>query len=208
MCGLFMRWLCLAFVIPWVVQAADAPGLAVTFKSVENVRDVSTSPNFALYVEAGKAPSPFIPEGKFLAIWEGNIVVDLRSEFSFAAELNGTLKLEINDAVVLEGTGPHIPLSKAIQLKKGANPLRAVFTSPAQGDAFLRVGWTEKGTNTAPIPPAVLTHTETDETKKGAQLRRGRELFVEHRCIKCHGDARRAPELAMDAPAFDGIGAR
>jgi mono/diheme cytochrome c family protein len=135
-------------------------------------------------------------------------VVDLRSEFSFAAELSGTLKLQINDSIVLEGSGPHIPLSKAVQLKKGANPLRAVFTNPVKGDAFLRVGWTEKGTNTSPIPSVVLTHSETDETKKGAQLRRGRELSLDHRCIKCHGDARSAPELTMDAPAFDGIGAR
>jgi mono/diheme cytochrome c family protein len=113
---------------------------------------------------------------------------------------------------VLEGGGPRIPLSKAIRLNKGPNPVRAVFTNPSQGDAFLRVGWTEKGTNTSPIPLAVLTHNETDEIKKGAQLRRGRELFLEHRCIKCHGDWRgasqRVPELAMDAPALDGIGAR
>src|SRR5687767_13382747 len=206
MCGLFMRWLCLACMLPSAVLAAGAPGLAVTFKRSENVRDVSTLPNFALYIDAGKAPSPFIPEGNLLAIWEGNIVVDLRSEFSFAAELNGTLKLEINDTVVLEGSGPRIPLSKAVQLKKGANPLRAVFVGPAQGDAFLRVGWTDKRTNTSPIPSVVLTHSQTDETKKGAQLRRGRELFLEHRCIKCHGDSRTVPELSMDAPAFEGIG--
>ena len=209
-----MRWLFAALLLlPWTCQGADAPGLVVIFKSTDGkISDTTVLPNFALYVETGKAASPFIPEGRFTAIWDGSIVADLRSDFLFAADLNGTLKLDINGTTVLEGVGPRIPLSKAIRLNKGANPIRAVFTSQAQGDAFLRVGWTEKGTNTSPIPSSVLTHNETDEIKKGAQLRRGRELFLEHRCIKCHGDgravARGAPELAMDAPTFDGIGAR
>jgi mono/diheme cytochrome c family protein len=210
-----MRWLfATLLLLSWTSQGADAPGLIVTFKSSDStISDTTVLPNFAVYVEAGKPPTPFVPEGKFTATWEGNIVADLRSEFLFAAELNGALKLELNGAPVFEGTGPRIPLSKAIRLNKGANPMKATFTSPAQGDAFLRVSWTEKGTNTSPIPPSVLTRPVVSSAlETSAQLRRGRELFLEHRCIKCHGDwrgvVRGAPELAMDAPTFDGIGAR
>jgi mono/diheme cytochrome c family protein len=209
-----MRWLFAAMLLlPWTSQGADAPGLIVTFKSSDGrTSDTTVLPNFAIYVAAGKPPTAFIPEGRFAATWEGNIVADLRSDFMFAAELNGTLKLELNGTPVLEGSGAGIPLSKPVQLNKGPNKLMATFTSPVQGDAFLRVGWTEKGTNTSPIPPAVLTHALTPALEASAQLRRGRELFLEHRCIKCHGDWRGvtqgAPELAMDAPAFEGIGAR
>ena len=209
-----MRWVCVVtmLLLPWTSQGADAPGLIVTFKSSDGkITDTIVLPNFAIYVETGKPPTPFIREGKFTAAWEGNIVADLRSEFMFAAELNGTLKFEINGSPVLEGSGPKIPLSKPIQLNKGPNKLRATFASPTQGDAFLRVGWTEKGTNTSPIPPTVLTHTVTPVLEASAQLRRGRELFLEHRCIKCHADSRAAGtmmELAMDAPTFDGIGGR
>jgi cytochrome c1 len=207
-----MLVLALCRVLAWSAESTET-GLAVTFRSDDaKVTDSTILPNVALYVEAGKPASPFIPQGKFSATWEGNINADLRSEYFFAAELNGVLTLEINGATVLDGRAPHIPLSKAVQLKKGANKLRVAFTSPAQGDAFVRLSWTEKGTNTSPIPQNVLTHTPTTETAKGAQLRRGRESFLENRCAKCHGDWRAmtlgAPELSMDAPAFEGIGAR
>lgn len=203
-----MRWLfVVVMLLPWMLRAADAPGLLVTFASNDGkVHDTTVLPNFAIYVEAGKSATPLVPEGKFTAVWEGNIVADLRSEFSFAAELNGRLKFEIDGAVVLEGSGPNIGLSKPVQLNKGPNKIKATFTGPTQGDAFVRVGWTEKGTNPSPIPPTVLTHATTAAFETSAQLRRGRELFLEHRCIKCHTDSR-ATE-AMDAPAFDGIGAR
>src|SRR5215204_2386128 len=129
-----MRWslTLLTLLLPWIARAADLPGLAVTFTNGDNATDATTLPNLALYVEAGQPPTPFLHEGKFLAIWEGNIVADLRSDFFFAAELNGALKFEINGALVLEGRSPGIPLSKPVQLKKGPNSLKAVFTSPAQ----------------------------------------------------------------------------
>ena len=78
------------------------------------------------------------------------------------------------------------------------------------GDSALRVGWTEKGTNVNPIPNGVITHAGTSELQQAEMLYLGRELFLEHRCAKCHVEkfTSPAPELAMDAPTFDGIGAR
>ena len=196
--------------------AADtkpAPGLAVTF-SVGDQRDVSTAPSVSLHVEAGKPPTPFLSGGKFVAIWEGAIHADLRGSYSFQAELNGALKLEINGAVALEAnaSGGPSPLSKPIQLNKGANVFKATFTAPEKGDAFVRLSWTEKPPFVSPIPPVAFTHTSTAELQKSAQLRLGRELFLDHRCIKCHTDAKvtdaGAPELKMDAPSLEGIGTR
>jgi len=196
--------------------AADAkpsPGLVVTFSSGER-RDSTLANDIALYVEAGKPPTPFLPGGKFTATWEGSIHADLRGNYFFQAELDGSLKVEINGVVVLDasGAGGPTPLSKSVQLNKGANPFKATFTSPASGDAFARLGWTEKGIYTTPIPPAAFTHGPSPELVKPAQLRLGRELFLEGRCIRCHADTKLAdiglPELKMDAPSLDGIGAR
>ncbi len=190
------------------------PGLAVTFESLGGkASDVATAPNIWLFVQAGKSAAPFLPAGSFTATWQGTISAELRSTFFFQAELNGGLKLEINGASVLETntTGAASALSSAVQLHKGPNVLKAFFHSPAEGDAFLRVSWAEKGAATGPIPLAGLNHAVTAELIEAEKLRLGRDLFLDYRCVRCHqgsfGDAG-VPELNMDAPAFEGIGSR
>lgn len=194
-------------------NAKPEAGLAVTF-TVGDQHDIFTAQNVSLHVEPGKSPTPFLPGGKFTALWEGAINADLRGSHSFQAELNGALKVEINGAVVLEASVDEStsPLSKPVRLNKGANAFKATFTAPEKGDAFVRLSWTEKPPFTSPIPLAAFTHTATPELQKATQLRFGRELFLDHRCIKCHTDAKLAdggvPELKMDAPSLEGIGTR
>ena len=166
-------------------------------------------PNLWLYVEDGQPATPFLPPGKFTAVFEGSISGDLRADYFFKAEeLGGALKLEVNNAVVLDTKTPGA-LSGKVQINKGANAVRATFTSTG-GDSFLRVGWTEKGTNVNPVPNGIITHAVTPELQRAETVYLGRELFLEHRCAKCHTEkfASPVPELAMDAPAFDGLGGR
>jgi cbb3-type cytochrome oxidase cytochrome c subunit len=201
-----------------VVRAADAntdPGLRITFVSdVTKASDITTAPNVWLYVESGAPPTPFLPGGRFTATWEGAIRAELRGSYLFQAELNGKLTVEINGKVALEaaGEGGASPLSKAVPLNKGTNAFKAIFVSPGQADAFVRLSWAEKGPFTAPVPLAAFSHAVDDGLQKATQLRFGRELFLDHRCIKCHADPELLgagmPELMMDAPSLDGIGAR
>ncbi len=193
------------------------PGLAITYATSSDqtqTADYATSPNVWLYVPAGNSPTPFLPGGKFTAVWKGLLSVDLRSDYAFQAELNGDLKLEINGAVVLEatGNGNQTELSKLVRLNKGTNALTATFRSPARGDAFVRLDWFNKEAPRGPIPLSALTHlAASTELQRAEKLRLGRELFVEHRCQKCHivpGSNSGMPELTMDAPSFDGIGSR
>ena len=117
------------------------PGLAVTFTTAGDdqlkSRDVAVLPNVQLYVPAGKPPSPFLPGGKFSADWVGFISSDIRDNYSFQAELNGDLKLEINRVVVWEvsvkntNAGP----TKPIQLNKNTNLFKVHFTNPNEEDA-------------------------------------------------------------------------
>ena len=138
----------------------------------------------------------------------------MRGSYSFQADLGGTLKVEINGAVALEAarSGGASPLSMPVRLNKGPNGFKATFTAPEKGDAFVRLSWTEKPPFTGPIPLAAFTHNRTPELEKSAQVRLGHELFLDHRCIKCHTDAKLVdsgvPELRMDAPSLEGIGAR
>src|SRR5216684_1375090 len=208
-------WLVLA--APMVRAAEKAgPGLALTVTALDAAApaaDSTTAPNVWLYVEAGKSPTPFLNAGRFSAVWEGFLNAELRSDLVFQAELSGGFKLEINGQVTFETSrsGGASALSAPVRLNKGPNPLKATFTSPPRGDAWVRLWATEKGTNTSPIPLAMLTHTATPALQEAGRLRLGRELFLEHRCAKCHAHKlsnESLPELSMDAPNLEGIGSR
>ncbi|HJN90955.1 MAG TPA: c-type cytochrome [Verrucomicrobiota bacterium] len=189
-------------------------GLAVTFQPANGgPADTTVRPHFMLYVPLGQPPTPFVAPGPFIAEWEGVIQLDLRDRFVFQAELNGSLKLELNGAAVFEATsaGGTTEPSRRIRLNSRSNTLKATYTSPPEGDAFFRLYWNTPDYAKEPIPPRYLKHTPNDRLARGATLRHGRQLTVRHRCFACHDDgvpAHGMPELAMDAPALDGIGSR
>jgi hypothetical protein len=89
--------LVLLFVARPQACAADGKleaGLALTFSTDSGkVNDLTIRPNVWLYVEAGKPPTPFLPPGKFTAIWQGFVSAELRGTFIFQAELNGSVRL-------------------------------------------------------------------------------------------------------------------
>lgn len=203
--------------------AKPEPGLLLTHASGP-ATDTAVAPNLWLHVAAGQPAAPLLPAGKFTATWTGALNADLRGDFQFRTEvLRGSLKLEINGTNIIEVTAattadsakPSAP-SKPVRLSKGANLLKATFTSPDSGDAFVRVQWSEKGVLWEPITTALLTHNPADAAlAKSTAIRAGRDLFLEHRCAKCHTPAGSpalaatgAPELAMDAPDLAGIGSR
>src|SRR5437867_3787305 len=153
------------------------PGLKVTYAAQDGGRalttEADTATNVWLYVPAGKSPSPFLPAGTFTAAWAGFISAELRGDFLFQAEINGELKLEINGALVFDAasSGGPAPLSKPVRLNKGANAFKANLASPSKGDAFVRLGWSEKGPITVPIPSTVFTHVTDVDLQKSASLR-------------------------------------
>jgi mono/diheme cytochrome c family protein len=196
--------------LPAVLAAdAPAPGLTLTL-TAGAVTDLSIADNLWLHVSAGQPASPWIPAGGFAAKWEGQITAELRADYTFHAEYSGTLKLTINDTVAIEapGTGDAPVPGKTVRLNKGANTLIAEYTPPASGDAFLRVFWSNKETPYTPIPFSALTHSASPELAKSLLTHRGRDLFIENRCARCHTVPQGIAELAMDAPAFAGIGSR
>lgn len=188
-------------------------GLTTTFtEEATKASDTTVSQNVWLYVPAGQSPTPFLPAGKFTAVWEGFVSAELRDDFTFHATANGKVKVEANGKVVLEadGTGKALEPSQSVRLNKGTNAFKVTLTSADSGDTFLRLNWSSSEIPNEPIADAALHYTASDALTKANELRLGRELFVEHRCHKCHqGDfAGGIPDLNMDAPTFDGIGSR
>ena len=195
------------------VEPAEAPGIRVRFKAGD-ATDARVDDSVQLFVSAGQSPTPFLAGGTFEAVWEGFISVDLRDRYEFRVEANGAYKLEINDVVALEGSGsgeqPSEP-SKRIRLGKGNNQLKVSYSSPAKGDAMLRLFWSSPDFDFEPVPAKALSHAEDAALAAASELRRGRERFVERRCHKCHvgaGPESGMVELALDAPTFEGIGSR
>lgn len=201
-------------------ETAAQQGLALTFESLAKNKEPGTPPDtrparlLALYVPQGAAPSPFTPAGPFRATWEGDLNLKLRERWGFRAEGRGKLTVTIDDKPVLQAEGDDLSkiAGEPVRLKKGANRLKAVYESPAQGDAEVRVFWFQTDLPPEPIPPTVFSY---DPAAHGTPVREGRFLLAEFRCTKCHaapGQVASAPtampELAMDAPSLADAGAR
>ncbi|MEQ2009740.1 MAG: hypothetical protein ABMA26_23390 [Limisphaerales bacterium] len=187
------------------------PGLALTY-TVGTASDTASAPNVWLYVPAGQPPTPFLSAGKFTATFAGFISVDLRGDYLFKVEASGAVKVELGTNTILSFTGDGKKASeptKPIRLSKGNNALKVTFTSPATGDAMLKLLWSEKGSLWEPVHSGMISRAVGNESlAQHHKLRLGRETFFEARCAKCHVTEAGAPELAMDAPSFEGIGAR
>lgn len=205
-------------------SAEDRRGLTLTFESLASPAkrefpDSRSSRLVALFVPAGEAPSAFTPAGPFRATFEGDLNVRLRTYVKFSAEGRGKLTLTVGGKRVLEASGDDLSkfTSDEVRLGKGKNHLVAVYESPKSGDANLRLFWSSKTWQSEPVPSSVFTRTVVDPSvAKSLQVRDGRAMFAQFRCIKCHAApelTERAikdgmPELAMDAPSLADVGAR
>lgn len=192
--------------------AAISPGLALEVEGGQRVgRLVSERP--ALSVLAGESPAPGIPPGAFRAAWSGWISAELRSDFLFRLEFSGKARLHINGVPILQGEGVEQGMisSKPVRLNKGTNHFQLSLESTSGSGASLRVLWGEKEFLLQPIPASALSHDSSPAELSQAEVLRGRELFADLRCARCHGDATFAggmPELLMEGPTLDGIGSR
>ena len=111
------------------------PGLAAAFSGTAGGKaatDTAVLPNVWLHVPAGQPPTPFIDAAPFTVAWTGFVNLDLRAEYAFQAELNGSLKLEVNGEKVLEGEAGNgsTETSKLVRLNKGTNSIAVAFKGP------------------------------------------------------------------------------
>ena len=202
-----------AFESGWSHAQSASPGVVVTYKAGTATSDTATLPGVAFYVAQGSAPTPFLSPGPFTAEIEGLLSVDLRDDYQFRAELSGSARLSIGEAVVLTASGPGAPVTttKAVRLNRGTNRFKVTYTSPASADAFLRLYWSSPAIDWEPIPARALSRAPEPNAalERGQELRTGRMLVLEYRCTGCHRAAADGGEAQrMDAPTFEGIGLR
>ncbi len=171
--------------------------------------------NIWWHTDALESPSPFLHPGPFTARWSGTISVDLRGDYQFHADSSDPLQLEINghpvepiDSPATNGTAAN--WSAPVRLRKGTNTLVAILQHRGTLPAHTRLSWRGRGVPPGPIPNALLDAPGPNppSTLADEPRRRGRSLFLNNRCGRCHSPdvPNPVPELAMDAPRFDDIG--
>jgi mono/diheme cytochrome c family protein len=190
------------------------PGLALTFTAARpgtSQADTLVAPNVWLHVAPGETPSPFLAPGPFTATWRGFLSVDLRSIHTFQAEVNGSLEVVINARQALEvmGDGGMSDAGPPIRINKGLNEILVTYTPAKTGDAQVRLFWTARDSHPQLIPQAAFSYTPDEAFLTAQRRQRGRELFLENRCARCHTPGSGTiPEAFMNAPEFTGIGSR
>jgi cytochrome c553 len=186
-------------------------GVAVTYRAGSAAPDTTVLPGLALHVAEGTPPTPFLPPGPFTAELVGQLSVDLRDDYQFRAELSGSARITIGEAVVLDAIGSGAPVSttKPIRLNRGTNRIKVAYTGPAAADAYLRVYWSSPAIEWEPIPARALSRPAEPNAAldRGQQLRTGRMLILEYRCTRCHRVDGAEPRQ-LDAPGFEDIGLR
>jgi mono/diheme cytochrome c family protein len=207
--------LILALALPSLAfsQAEKKQGLSVAY-SAGGKTDITSSRLAALYVPKGTPATPFLPAGPFKATFTADIAAPLRSEFTFAVEVRGQVKVKINGNEILDAAGGAAAqyADKNVQLNKGANAVVIEFSHDGSDDALLRFDWWSKEFPREPVPPTVWTHTADAE---GMKVREGRMLFATRHCSACHDpgsavakDGTGMPELLATPPSLLDAGAR
>jgi mono/diheme cytochrome c family protein len=193
--------------------AASGRGVMARLSSLADDKkvDFAVLPNFELYVPASQPPSPFLGTGPFQSELMGEVRVARRDEFRFSIEASGSVRLFVNEALLLESESKEAT-SKPIQLNRGYNGIRLSLKSPETGDTFIRLRWESQGVTKEPLPERFLKFTADDPAFAASQLRlQGRALFIDHRCGHCHSVEAGPDSLVMDendGPSFVGIGSR
>lgn len=169
----------------------------------------------ALYVPEGQPPSVIVPPGPFTARFTGYLKVSLRGDFQFRLEAKGNARLLINTTEALKAEN-NLATSEMISLAKGYNKVDVEYTSPASGDAQVRVYWMGEGFAWEPLPPDLLFSRGDDaQLTKNELVREGRYLFGRLECAHCHdlpGGMKvkdsALPELHHRAPLLTNAGHR
>ncbi|WP_278466480.1 ThuA domain-containing protein [Gimesia maris] len=211
------------------------PGILWRFKQNLSggslVTDARSSRLLALSVGPAEPVTPFLKPGRFSASAEGYLRVPIAGDYELSLEGSGTARLKVNQQQIIQVTDSDFKQSEpvTVHLKKGYNQLQLDYQSQPDGRARLRLLWKGEDFAAEPILPQLLSHTGNDsQLLERQQVRYGRELLAEFKCIACHtlpdedtsftlarlqadqflSESAAMPELSQTAPDLKNIGTR
>jgi mono/diheme cytochrome c family protein len=195
-----------------LVGSAGAEVVA-TFRQGD-ISDVRLDRLPALAVPVGEAATPFLSPGKFEVEWKGKIELKKRSRLYFSSEGNGKVVLNIAGEVVHQEEGEFGKTkSERLRLNPGEHEILIQYTSAEDGSGNFRLYWESEDMVRQTIAPNVYRATVDDAVTASESKRRGRMVFAEQNCAKCHAPeagfgAKPMPEMGEIAPILSGIGDR
>lgn len=168
----------------------------------------------AILVKAGEPATPFVAPGAFEVTWTGKLSIPERQRLVFSFEGTGTAALTVDGKPLLEESGTlGTKASESTRLNPGDHDISITFKSQPDGSGRFRLFWEERAFPKQSVPPTAFK-TEPDEAARLGELqRKGRLLFAENNCAKCHVSATGfgatpMPETSEFAPLLAGIGDR
>ncbi|MES2661236.1 MAG: c-type cytochrome [Verrucomicrobiota bacterium] len=168
----------------------------------------------ALAIQPGEPATPFLTPGSFQVVWKGKLVLSKRERLVFSFEGEGTAGLKIDGKEVLSGAGNLAEKpSPSTRLNPGEHEFELSYSSKPDGSAAFRIYWEEASFTRQTIPPSAFKAEATEATTLGALQRRGRLVFANQSCVKCHSatagfGASPMPETAEIGPILFGAGDR
>ena len=197
------RFASLLLPVSLMLGAARAE-LAATFEG-GGATDVRADRLPALLVKAGESPTPFLPAGEFGVTWKGTLVLAERQRLSFSFEGEGKAMLTIDGEEVLSEEGTlGAKASKSARLNRGDHEITISFRSKPDGSGRFRLFWEERAFPKQSVPPGAFKAEITEDS-----ARKGRLLFAENHCSKCHlSGVAGMQEMMESAPLLFSTGSR
>jgi len=178
----------------------------------QNKVDTRVQRMAAFHITEHSPVTQFLDHGPFEAELNGFIKVEQNMRANFYTAGSGTGTMSINGAVIYQDVEINPKQAFAVDLKKGYNKLKLLYSSPAKGAASFRLYWEALDHfPKEPIPAKVLFHEVQDRHLQEALLKReGLNLAIKGHCFNCHDrDAEvNLPELLSTKISLDQLGSR
>ncbi len=189
------------------------PGLILSMAH-GSTDDAVVVDRLALTLDPGQPATPFIdPRRGREMVFEGNLIVEARDQFSLRLEGVGWASLKLNGETILEG---ELPLeSSQIELEAGPQSLFANFQRQEDGKGRIQFIWSGSDFVWESVRPSQFRYLPNDLLEAKDKTRHGRNLFAAKNCIRCHkpdknrlSEETAMPELLESFPDFARIGER
>jgi cytochrome c2 len=164
-------------------EPVQVPGLLARYAAAGQTI-VRRDPDIA-FVWGSVPPDQRLASGRFSADWTGKLLIRLPGKYRIHAHVQGKVDVQLGGQLVLAGQSdqPQWISGNEFSFDYGEAPLQVKFHATTK-ESRVKLYWTSESIALEPIPSAALFMNEAHPELE--QQERGRPLFAEYRCNRCH----------------------